>query len=302
MREKSSTGPLAKGLSIPSIFAWTTQGQTGLPANFRQSAPEIYGSLVCPQCPVKSKYPLHAIRLIRAATRPRRILVWDRWRFLGYFWQLPHHVGGGQAGDSARPRSSGGFGRGSGAGAGGAGAERKGAAAAARGGGRGGRSGGTATACSGGTIGRTRALRGAARGRRKQRIRTQSVGTAAGGLGGNGRADVGARSGHATHATAARLSRGVGKRGREPSVHALHRDAGARVYGPAPGTRRARGGDRGQPVRRAFGAQLGIRRFPRSAESDRLGGGRTRGEFRFPQSAARHPQPAAVQHQPLPAE
>src|ERR1035437_9440504 len=97
MREKSSTGPLAKGLSI-LVFSHGSVargGQTGLPANFRQRAPETHGSLVSPRCLVKSKYLLHAIRLIRAATRPRRILVWDRWRFLGYFRQLPHHIGGG---------------------------------------------------------------------------------------------------------------------------------------------------------------------------------------------------------------
>ena len=128
-------------------------------------------------------------------------------------------------------------------------------------------SGGTAAACAGGTAGQSRALRGAARRRRDQRVRTQSVGTAAGGVGRNGRAHLGARAGHAAHAAAAGLSRGVGQRGREPGLHALHRDAGARVYGPAPGARRPRGGDRGQPVRRALGAQLGLRRFPRSARA-----------------------------------
>src|ERR1019366_10311880 len=117
-----------------------------------------------------------------------------------------------------------------------------GAAAAARRGSRGGRSGGVAAACGGGTAGRAGALRGAAGGRRKRRIRSQFVGTAAGGLGGNGWADVGAGSGHSAHATAVGLSRGDGPRGREPRVDTLYRDAGARVYGPAPGTRRARGG------------------------------------------------------------
>ena len=255
-----------------------------------------------PECPVKLKYPVHALRLIRTIARPCRILVWDRRRFLGYFRPLPHHVGRGQAGNPARPGGGGGFGGGSGTGAGRPGAQRMGAAAAARGGGRGGRPGGVAAACGGGTLGRARALHGAAGGWRKRRIRTQSVGTAAGGVGGNGRADMGPRAGQAAHATAAGLSRGVGKRGREPRVDALHRDAGARVHGSAPGTRRARGGDRDQPVRRALPSQLGLRRFRRSQASDRLGGGGTRGQFRGPESAARHPQPAAVQHQPLPPE
>src|ERR1039457_2173500 len=126
MRENSSTGPLAEGFSMPLIFAWEA-------------------ALL--ECPVKSKSPLNAFRLIRTITGPHRFLVWNRWRFLGYFWQLPHHVGGGQAGDSARPGSGGGFGGGSGAGAGGAGAARMGTAAAARGPGRGERPGGTAAAC-----------------------------------------------------------------------------------------------------------------------------------------------------------
>src|ERR1017187_2586960 len=281
MREKSSTGPLAEGFSMPLIFAWEA-------------------ALL--ECPVKSKYPLNAIRLVRAVTGPRRILVWNRWRFLGYFWQLPHDVGGGQTGDSARSGSGGGFGRGFGAGAGGPGTARMGAVAAARGGGRGERSGRTAAACAGGIARRARALRGAARRRRNQRVRTRSGGPAAHSLGGIRRAHMGTRAGHAAHATAAGLSRGYSKRGREPCVHALHRDAGARVYGPAPGTRRTRGGDCGQPVRRTFGAQLGMRRFPRSEERDRLGGGRTGGEFRGAQSAACDPQPAPVQHQPLSAE
>src|ERR1017187_5806182 len=102
-----------------------------------------------------------------------------------------------------------------------------------------------------GGAGGARTFRGAARERRKRRIRSQSVGTAAGGLGGNGRPHVGARAGRIAHATAAGLSRGDGQRGREPRDDTLHRDAGACVYGPAPGTRRARGGNRGQPVRRA---------------------------------------------------
>src|ERR1039458_3019265 len=270
MREKSSTGPLAKGLSIP-VFSH---------GSGRKAA-------ALPECPVKSKYPVHALRLIRTTTRPCRILVWDRRRFLGYFRPLPHDVCDGQAVDSARPGGGGGFVGGSGAGAGGVGAQPVGAATAARRGGRGGWSGGVTAACGGGTAGRARALRGAARGRRKQRIRSQSVGTAAGGLGGNGRAHVGARASHAAHATAAGLSRGDGQRGRKPRVDALHRDAGARVYGPAPGRRRAGGGDRGQPVRRALPSQLGLRRFPRSAEGDRLGGGGTRGEFRGPQNGRR---------------
>src|ERR1039458_8804937 len=120
------------------------------------------------RCPVKSKYPLDAFRLIRAVTGPRRILVWNRRRLLGYSWQLPHDVCGGQTGDSARSGSGGGFGRGFGAGAGGPGTARMGAVAAARGGGRGERSGRTAAACAGGIARRARALRGAARRRRNQ--------------------------------------------------------------------------------------------------------------------------------------
>ena len=42
--------------------------------------------------------------------------------------------------------------------------------------------------------------------------------------------------------------------------------------------------------------------FQRSEERDRLGGGGTGSQFRGAESAARHPQPAAVQHQPVPAE
>ena len=101
---------------------------------------------------------------------------------------------------------------------------------------------------------------------------------------------------------AARLSRCFRNGGRQACVHALHRNAGTGVYGSAPGTRRTRGGDRRQPVRRALGAQLGLRRFSRSAERDRVGGGGTGSEFRGAQSAACDPQPPAVQHQPLPAE
>src|ERR1039457_4221412 len=183
MREKSSTGPLAKGLSIP-VFS---HGSGRLAA-------------ARPECPVKSKYPVHAFRLIRTITRPCRILVWDRRRFLGYLRPLPHDVCDGQAVDSARPGGGGGFVGGSGAGAGGVGSQPVGTAAAARGGGRGGRSGGVAAACGGGTAGRARALRGAAGGRRERRIRSQFVGTAAGGLGGNGRADMGASTGHTAHA------------------------------------------------------------------------------------------------------
>src|ERR1035441_4623755 len=66
--------------------------------------------------------------------------------------------------------------------------------------------------------------------------------------------------------------------------------------------RDGRGGNRRQPVRRALASQLGMRRFPRPEKCDRLGGGRTGGEFRLAESAARDPQPASVQHQPLPAE
>src|ERR1019366_10258849 len=159
MREKSSTGPLAKGLSI-SVFSH---------GRGRKAA-------ALPECPVKSKYPVHALRLIRTITRPCRILVWDRRRFLGYLRPLPHAVCGGQAVDSARPGGGGGFAGRSRAGAGGAGPQPMGAAAAARRGGRGGRSDGVAAACGGGTAGRARALRGAARGRRNQRIRSQSLG------------------------------------------------------------------------------------------------------------------------------
>src|ERR1017187_3806186 len=199
MREKSSTGPLAKGLSIP-VFSHGSGRNAAAP----------------PQCPVKSKYPLHAFRLIRPITRPCRILVWDRRRFLGYFRPLPHHVRGGQAVDFARPGGGGGFVGGPGAGAGGVGAQSVGTAAATRGGSRGGRSDGVAAACGGGTVGGLRAFCGAAGGRRKRRIRSLFVGPAAGGLGGNGRAHVGARAGHAAHATAVGLSRGDGQRGREP--------------------------------------------------------------------------------------
>ena len=48
--------------------------------------------------------------------------------------------------------------------------------------------------------------------------------------------------------------------------------------------------------------QLGLRRFPRSARSDRLGRPRAARGFHRAQSAARHSQSPAVQHQPLPAE
>src|ERR1039458_4868899 len=125
MREKSSTGPLAKGLSI-SVFSH---------GRGRKAA-------ALPECPVNSKYPVHAFRLIRTITRPCRILVWDRRRFLGYFRPLPHHVGRGQAVDSVRPGRGGGFVGGVGAGAGDVGAQPMGAAAAAGGGGRGSRSDG----------------------------------------------------------------------------------------------------------------------------------------------------------------
>ncbi len=47
-------------------------------------------------------------------------------------------------------------------------------------------------------------------------------------------------------------------------------------------------------LRIALGAQLGLRRFPRSLERHRLGGGRSARQFRRPESAARHPQPAPV--------
>src|ERR1019366_3339291 len=159
MRENSSTGPLAKGLSI-SVFSH---------GRGRNAA-------ALPECPVNSKYPVHAFRLIRTITRPCHILVWDRQRILGYFRPLPHHVGGRQAVDSARPGGGGGFVGGFGAGAGGVGSKPVGAAAAPRRRSRGGRSDGVAAARGGGTGGGGRALRGAARGRRKGRIRSQFVG------------------------------------------------------------------------------------------------------------------------------
>src|ERR1039457_6968296 len=180
MREKSSTGPLAKGLSIP-VFS---HANPGLTPSFRRSLPETgclsqglphgkrsrasrgphnsyapgaagagESAAAPPQCPVKSKYPLHAFRLIRPITRPCRILVWDRRRFLGYFRPLPHHVRGGQAVDFARPGGGGGFVGGPGAGAGGVGAQSVGTAGATPGGSRGGRADGGVAGGGGGAGG-----------------------------------------------------------------------------------------------------------------------------------------------------
>ena len=75
-----------------------------------------------------------------------------------------------------------------------------------------------------------------------------------------------------------------------------------RVYASPSGTRRAHRGNRREPLRCALGAQLGLRRFSRSAGGDRLGGGGPGGQLRGPQSPARHPQSPAFQYQPLPAE
>ncbi len=86
------------------------------------------------------------------------------------------------------------------------------------------------------------------------------------GLGRNGGPDLGPRTSHRAHAAAAGISRGLGTRGRHRGLHTLHRDARTRLYGPAPGPRRPRRRDRRQPLRRALGAQLGLRRFPRSAQ------------------------------------
>jgi hypothetical protein len=55
-------------------------------------------------------------------------------------------------------------------------------------------------------------------------------------------------------------------------------------------------------LRSSFCAELGLRRFPRSARPDRLGRSQSARRFHRAQSAARDPQPHTLQHQPLPAQ
>ena len=111
------------------------------------------------------------------------------------------------------------------------------------------------------------------------------------------------RLARASHTAAAGLSRDLGETGMDVRRHPLHRDAGARLDRSAPGPRRARGGHRGEPVRRALGAQLGLRRFSRPAGRSWIGPrADLEVELRGAEPAARHPQPPAVQYQPVSAE
>ena len=103
---------------------------------------------------------------------------------------------------------------------------------------------------------------------------------------------------------AAGLSRDFGAVRSRQSRHALHCRAPASLPPAAHGARRARRGAGHQPLRIALRAQLGLRRFPRSARLGRLGSPAIEREFCRAESAARAMSitGAAVQHQPLPAE
>src|SRR5471030_1843980 len=59
-------------------------------------------------------YLPHAIRKLRTATRPRRILVRDRARLLGHLGPPAFHQREGEAGHSARGRNGGGYAGGTG--------------------------------------------------------------------------------------------------------------------------------------------------------------------------------------------
>src|ERR1035441_4606332 len=54
---------------LDRFWAWGTRGQTGLPADFRQRAPEIHGSLVSPR---------RAIKIHGSLVSPRRAIVSPR--------------------------------------------------------------------------------------------------------------------------------------------------------------------------------------------------------------------------------
>ena len=116
---------------------------------------------------------------------------------------------------------------------------------------------------------RARALRSAARRRRRQRIRTQSAGTAAS----RPRSKWMAGRGCACRPRCPcncrwAITRSSRKRGRAPARRTRYIVTPERAYtDPHLGARRARRRHRGQPVRRALGAQLGLRRFPRSARA-----------------------------------